>query len=131
MRAFKSRPPHINKMRTGPTNQVLQGLIRELKKKSLEHNSKLWKRVADDLSKPARQRRIVNLYKINKNTKDKETVVVPGKVLAVGELDHSVVVAAFSFSGEAAQKINKVGKAITISELIKEDPKGKKIRILG
>ena len=131
MRAFESRPPHIYKMRTGPTNQVLRDLIQELKKKSGEHNSKLWKRVARDLEKPARQRRIVNLYKINKNSKAKDTVVVPGKVLALGDLDHSVVIAAFSFSDEALQKINKIGKAISISELIKEDPKGKRIRILG
>ena len=118
-------------MRTGPTNPQLRGLIQELKKKSFENGENIWKRIADDLEKPSRQRRVVNLYKINKNTKDKETVIVPGKVLSVGELDHNVVVAAFNFSDSAVEKINKVGKAITINELMKEDSKGKKIKILG
>jgi large subunit ribosomal protein L18e len=118
-------------MRTGPTNPELAKLISDLYEKSEEHSSPLWKRLAEDLSKSTRQRRIVNLYKINKFSKENETVVVPGKVLSVGEIDHKVTVAAFSFSGSALDKINKLGKAITISELIKNSPKGKNIRILG
>ena len=114
-----------------PTNPVLQGLIQELKKKANEHKASIWKRIAEDLSKSSRQRRIINLYKINKYTKENETVIVPGKVLSVGDLDHNVTVAAFDFSGSASEKINKVGKAISINELIPEDPKGKRIRILG
>ena len=117
--------------KTNATNPVLKNLIVELRKKSNEHNAGIWKRLAEDLEKPTRKRRIVNLYKINKYTKDNETVVVPGKVLAVGELDHNVTVAAFTFSGTARDKINKVGKAIPINDLLKEDPKGKRIRILG
>jgi large subunit ribosomal protein L18e len=117
--------------RTGPTNPLLQGLIQELKKKSVEHGVNIWKRVANDLEKPSRKRRIVNLYKINEYTKDDETVIVPGKVLSVGDLDHAVTVAAFSFSGAALDKINKKGKAMLINDLIKESPKGKKIRIIG
>ena len=102
--------------RTGPTNPVLSGLIQELRKKANEHKASIWKRVADDLERPTRKRRVVNLYKINKFAKNNETVIVPGKVLAVGELDHNVTVAAFTFSGAASDKINKVGKAIPINE---------------
>jgi large subunit ribosomal protein L18e len=118
-------------MRTGPTNPELRNLINELRKQSRDHQVKIWKRVAEDLEKPSRQRRIVNLYKINKYTKENETIIVPGKVLGVGELDHNLVVAAFGFSESAVEKINKIGKAIQIKELIKESPKGKKIRIIG
>ncbi len=114
-------------MRTGPTNTELKALIQELKKKSHEHDVKIWRRIADDLARPSRQRRIVNLYKINKYTKENETIVVPGKVLAVGDLDHNIVVAAFNFSGAAVEKINIVGKAISINELMQESPKGKRI----
>ena len=49
--------------RTGLTNPQLQDLIKELKKKSIEHKVKIWKRIADDLEKPVRQRRIINFYK--------------------------------------------------------------------
>lgn len=117
--------------RTGPTNPELKTLIQELKDKSREHDVNIWRRIAEDLERSTRQRRIVNIYKINKYTEKDETVVVPGKVLAVGELDHNVVVAAFKFSGSAADKINKVGKALTIDQLLKESPKGKGIRIIG
>jgi large subunit ribosomal protein L18e len=117
--------------RTGPTNPILVELVNELKKKAQEHNCNIWKRIAIDLEKPTRKRRIVNLYKINKYTKNNETIIVPGKVLAVGDLDHKVTIAAFSFSGNAMEKINKLGKAVYISELIRESPKGKGIRIIG
>ncbi len=118
-------------MRTGTTNPLLKELIQELRKKAQEHGANIWKRIAEDLEKSTRQRRIVNLYKINKYTKENETVVVPGKVLSVGDLDHNVTIAAFTFSGAALDKINKKGKALTIGELIQDDPKGKRIRILG
>jgi large subunit ribosomal protein L18e len=117
--------------RTGPTNQHLADLIQELRKKANEHKSSIWKRVADDLARSSRQRRIVNLYRLDKKTKEGETVVVPGKVLGIGELNHKLTVAAWSFSGSAFEKINKVGKAIPITELIKESPKGKRIKIIG
>ena len=117
--------------RTGPSNPILQELIKELRKKSFEHKCNLWSRLAEDLEKSSRQRREVNLYKINAYAGDNETVVVPGKVLATGVLDHKVTVAAFSFSGAAIEKINQIGKAIHIKDLIKDNPKGKKIRILG
>jgi large subunit ribosomal protein L18e len=102
-----------------------------LRKKSSELDAAIWSRVAEDLEKPTRKRRIVNLYKLNKYTKGGEIVVVPGKVLAVGDIDHPITVAAWAFSGNAAEKINKKGKAIAINDLIKDSPKGKKIRIIG
>jgi len=117
--------------RTGTSNPHLKELITELKKKASEHGARIWKRIAVDLEKPTRQRRIVNLYKINKFTKKDETVIVPGKVLGLGELNHKVTVAAWQFSDSAVEKINKVGKAIRIFDLLKESPKGKRIRIMG
>ena len=66
--------------RTGPTNIVLLNLISELKKNSIEQNSAIWKRLAIDLERPARQRRVINLSKINMHAKDNEIIVVPGKV---------------------------------------------------
>ena len=115
-------------MRTGPTNPYLKTLIRELKQLSREQNVNIWKRVAEDLNKSTRQRRAVNLSKINTYTKANETVIVPGKVLASGELDHKVEIAAFQFS-EAAKK--KVKTLMKIQELMKKNPKGKKVRIIG
>jgi len=115
--------------RTGPTNLQLKNLISELSKK---RDSKIWKRVANDLKKPTRQRRIVNLYKINKFARDGETIIVPGKVLSIGELDKKVEVAAYQFSDSAKEKIEKKqGTVLSISELLEKNPNGKKVRILG
>jgi len=117
--------------RTGPTNYQLNLLIAELEQKASEKGIKLWKRLAIELKKPSRQRRTVNIYKIDKYSKEGETVVVPGKVLNVGELTKKVEVAAFSFSQSAEEKIKKQGKAISIHELLTKNPEGKKVRILG
>ena len=117
--------------RTGPTNQNLINLITELKVLANKENVRLWKRIAKDLERPTRIRRSVNIYKINKYTKDKETALIPGKVLSQGDLTKKISVAAFTFSDKAKEKINKIGKTLSIQELIKENPKGKNIRIIG
>ncbi len=116
--------------RTGPTNFQLQQLLLELENRSLE--SKFWKRVLTDIKKPARQRRTVNLYKIDQYAQAGETVLVPGKVLSLGEITKKIDVAAVNFSEEAKRKIEQAqGKAFTIQELIQHNPQGKNVRILG
>lgn len=117
--------------RTGPANPHLRELIAMLKKQASVAQAKIWKRVAYELERPSRQRRIVNLYKIDRFADKNETVVVPGKVLGIGELTKNVCVAAFAFSRNAAQKINKVGKTMMIGELLKTNPKGRGVRLLG
>jgi large subunit ribosomal protein L18e len=104
----------------------------ELKKASIEQDVAIWKRVAIDLEKPTKQRRIVNLSKIDRYCKDDETIVVPGKVLSMGDLKKKATIAAYNFSGSAMDKIKEAGgKAISIQELLKKNPKGSKVRILG
>ncbi|MBI3027868.1 50S ribosomal protein L18e [Candidatus Woesearchaeota archaeon] len=118
--------------RTGPTNPLLQGLVHELKKRSNEHSVNLWKRIASDLEKPTRQRRVVNLSSISRYTKENEIVVVPGKVLGAGNLNHRLTISAFQFSDGAKEKIEKAGaKIIPLLELSRENPSGKGIRIIG
>ena len=117
--------------RTGPTNLSLKTLLIELRKLSNKEKVKIWKRVAEDLSKSTRQRREVNLFEIEKHSKDGDIILVPGKVLSKGEIHKKVIVAAFRFSASAENAIKKVGKAITIRELMKSNPKGSKVRIFG
>jgi large subunit ribosomal protein L18e len=117
--------------KTGPQTLNLRNLIRELNTLGKKNKSKLWLRIASDLSKPTRIRRTVNLYKIEKHTKEGETALVPGKVLSVGDLNKPLTIAAYQFSEKAEEKINKVGKALKLQELIKTNPEGKKVRIIG
>ena len=114
----------------GTTNYQMQLLLQELEPKVKD--SRFWRRIVKDLKKPSRQRRIVNLYKINKYVKEGETIIVPGKVLSVGDLDKKVDIAALNFSNGAKEKIIEAkGKAMTIKELLQINPEGKKVRILG
>ncbi|RLE83677.1 MAG: 50S ribosomal protein L18e [Thermoprotei archaeon] len=117
--------------RTGPTNIHLRRLIHHLRKASRENKVKIWRRVAELLSRPTRNKVEVNISKINRYTEDGDVVVVPGKVLGSGELDHKVIVAAWSFSRKAYDKISKSGKAISIKELIESNPKGKGVKIIA
>ena len=74
----------------------------------------------------------VNLNRISKYTGEKETALIPGKVLSTGELTKKVSIAAWSFSEKSQEKITKAGgKHMSIEELVKNNPKGKDIRILG
>src|SRR3989344_1886309 len=118
--------------RTGPTNPVAQQLITELKVVARKEDAPLWARIALDLERPTRNRRAVNVYTIDKYAKEGETVVIPGKVLGTGDLSHKVTVAAFTFSKQAVDKIHGAGgKVLAIHELLKQNPKGSKERVLG
>jgi large subunit ribosomal protein L18e len=112
-------------------NEQLMELLQLLKKTAIENDAAIWKRVASDLEAPTRRRRVVNVYKLEKYTKDNETVVVPGKVLGTGELNKKITVAAYTFSEQAVQKINAKGKCLSIKELVEKNPKGNKVRIMG
>tara|TARA_Y100000294_G_C8558645_1_gene338145 strand:- start:1197 stop:1559 length:363 start_codon:yes stop_codon:yes gene_type:complete len=118
--------------RTGPANKHLRNLIQELIRLSADQDVKIWKAIAKNLNRPTRQRTIINLFKINKLAKENETVIIPGKVLGNGELNRKITISAFYFSKSAKEKIKQCGcKAITINELIKTNPKGSKVRIIG
>ena len=110
----------------------MQKLIQSLRKESTTSQAALWDRVADDLEKSTRQRRVVNISRIARNTQPNETVVVPGKVLGSGALPHSVVVAALAFSEGAKERIEQAkGKALTIEQLLKQKPKARDLKLIG
>lgn len=113
------------------TNPRLIKLIESLKAKSREEDVMIWKDIAKRLERPTRNYSKVNLSQINRNTKKNETVLVPGKVISAGTLDHPVTVAGLGFSKVAVDKIKSVkGKSMTIEQLIKDNPKGTGVRII-
>lgn len=107
------------------TNIHLRKLISKLRKLK----KPIWRKVAEDLERPRRIRRCVNLSRINRYTEDGDVIVVPGKVLGTGKLDHKVIVGAWQFSEAAKRKIEEAGgKALSLEEFItKYDGKGVKI----
>ncbi|MEM1689959.1 MAG: 50S ribosomal protein L18e [Thermofilaceae archaeon] len=117
--------------RTVSTNVHLRRLIHHLRKKARENKAPVWRRVAELLERPARTRPAVNISKINRYTRDGDTVVIPGKVLGCGTLNHRVVVAAYASSEKAREKIVAAGgEVITIPQLIERNPRGSGVRIL-
>jgi large subunit ribosomal protein L18e len=114
------------------TNPILIKLIQDLKKQSSEKDVGIWKDIALRLEKSSKNWPVVNLDRISKYINDKETALIPGKVLSSGNLTKKVTIAAWSFSEKSYEKIKKAGgKAISIDKLIKDNPKGENIRILG
>ena len=118
-------------VRTGPTNPRLLDMIKELQIASAKNKVEIWSRVASDLERPTRIRREVTIRDLNRFCKDKDIIVVPGKVLGNEILEPKATVAAWKFSNGALESINKNGKAIMIHELIKLNPTGKGVRIIG
>lgn len=114
------------------TNPELISLIRDLKKNSRENKAEIWSSLANRLANSKRSRIAVNVSRLNRYTKDNETVVVPGKVLGAGKADHSMNVAAFAFSDVAQSKIQKAkGKCLSIRDLMKKNPSGKNVKLMG
>jgi large subunit ribosomal protein L18e len=111
---------------TGPSNYYTRKLIRDLWKTK----RRIWKQISKKLSGARSGRIEANLYRINKKTKENDVIVIPGKVLANGDLDHKITIACLEFSKSAQQKIEDSGsKVISIDELLQQNPEGKNIKI--
>jgi len=111
---------------TGPSNYYNRKLIRELWKTK----RRIWKKVSKKLSGPRRERIEANLYRINKKTKENDVIVVPGKVLGLGEIDHKLTIACLNCSKTARKKIETSGsKLLSIEELLEQNPEGKEVKV--
>ncbi len=92
---------------------------------------KNWVEVAGILSGPTRKRININLEKVDKEAEEGKTVVVPGKVLSLGEITKKIKIAALGFSEKAKEKLLKSNsEVLSIIEEIKKNPEAKGIKIL-
>jgi len=113
-------------------NNTITMLAKELKKLSIEKKAPFWKRIALELEKPSRNKRVVNLWKLQKVCKADETIIVPGKVLGDGLINKKLTVVALSFSKDAKQKLSAAGvNALSIQDLMKKNPEAKGVRIIA
>ncbi|MDD3985854.1 MAG: 50S ribosomal protein L18e [Methanobacterium sp.] len=113
------------------TNPNLKKIMVTLKEKSYSEDAAIWKDIAKRLERPTRKTAEVNISDINRYTSPDEIILVPGKVLGNGSLDHKVKVAALSFSKSAEEKIATTGgECMNILDVVEENPKGSKIRII-
>jgi len=119
-------------MKKGTTSYTNKGLIIEFEKLSRQTKKPLFARILKELKSATRQKRDVNLSKINRYSIAGSNIIVVGKVLASGELDHKVNVIAFNYSASALDKLKKSGStAKDLSDLAKDKKIPSKVIILG
>ena len=107
-------------------------MINDFEKLYRKEKRPLFKRIIDELKKSSRQKRDLNISKINRYSVEGSNVIVLGKVLSAGSMDHKVNVLAFAYSKDALEKLKKSGSsAKLIDELAKSGKVPQKVIILG
>ena len=90
-----------------------------------------WLEVASMLAGPRRNRININLEEIDKEAKEGETIVIPGKVLSQGEVSKKIKIVSLNFSEKAKEKLLNAGvELLNILEEIKKNPQAKNIKVL-
>jgi large subunit ribosomal protein L18e len=103
-----------------------------LAKSSRERKQAIWRAASRKLGGNRQNRALVNVGEISRNTKEGAKVIVPGKVLGGGELDHKVTVGAYTFSEGARAKIYEAGgKCFTLLDFVVDNKNSKNVMILG
>jgi large subunit ribosomal protein L18e len=111
---------------------TLNNTIWTLRNARKKNKVPIWKAVIKELSRPRSNRREVNIGQLAHVTKDKEVVIVPGKILGSGEISHRLTVWCFTISEVATRKLlDAGGKILPLDSLIKKYPDGKGVRIIG
>jgi len=125
------RGSHMSKLNR-KTNQSLVALIGDLKEQSRSTGSALWRDVALRLESSRSNWAEPNLSRLSRHARNEKMILVPGKLLGSGDVEGKPSVAAYSVSAGARTKIEDAGgRILTIRELMKENPEGKEVRILG
>lgn len=116
----------ISKQEKRKTNPSLVETIRLAKK-----NEK-WLDVAGLLSGPRRRKVNLNLSEIDKEVKEGDSVLIPGKVLSQGNVSKKIKVVGLGFSKNAKEKLlNSKCEVVYIKDEIKKNPSAKGLKILN
>lgn len=90
------------------------------------------RRLLEELGKPNRRRRELNLGQLERVARPGEIIFVPGKVLGGGYIKKKLTVGAFSFSSKAYRQILEAGgEALTLKEFLSRYGSGSGVRLVG
>lgn len=104
--------------------EVVETIIKAKKKDK-------WLEIAGILSMPRRLRVGINLDKIEKESKEGDTILIPGKVLGNGNITKKIRIVALSFSQEAEKKLKeRKCEIVSITEEIEKNPKMQGVKII-
>lgn len=113
------------KIETKTQNKELYDLISDLRKYSIKTGDKIWRKIALFLAKSKQNKVSVNLSKLNKFSKAKDIIIVPGKILSTGNFEKdNITLVSYSISQTALEKVNNSkSKYFSLSEFLKSNPK--------
>jgi large subunit ribosomal protein L18e len=98
---------------------------------SLASKSPAWFKFAKLFSQSTRKHSAVNLGKIDTQTSMGDTIIVPGRVLGVGEITKKVRICSFGISKEARENLKKTrSEWIHVLDEIKKNPKAEGIKVI-
>ncbi|HYB03282.1 MAG TPA: 50S ribosomal protein L18e [Nitrososphaerales archaeon] len=113
-------------------NQFRLKLGYDLRKQSRTSKHAIWKTASEEILARRKHRPEVNVGVISRNSKEGSRVLVPGKVLGIGKIDHKVTVGAYSYSQEAKTKIKSAGgDCLSIREFMASTSSVKDVLLLG
>ncbi|MDE0707527.1 MAG: 50S ribosomal protein L18e [Candidatus Poseidoniales archaeon] len=114
------------------TNPGLVTLIGDLKAQTRSNGAPLWRDIALRLERSRSNWAAPNLSRLSRFASEEKFILVPGKLLGSGELSSKHTVAAYSVSTSARAKIEAAGgEVVSIPDLMKKNPTGKGVFILG
>ena len=107
-------------------------LAHSLEKRARQSKQSIWRVASRKVVGPRQNRSLVNVGEISRHTKDGSKIVVAGKVLGGGEIDHKVTVGAYSFSEGARSKITKLGgRCFNLQDFMNENANVKDVLLFG
>jgi len=90
-----------------------------------------WNKYAKILSQSTQKQSSVNLEVIDKQTSIGDTVLVPGRVLSMGEITKKIRICSFGISKEALERLAKTrSEWVNILDEIKKNPKAEGLKII-
>src|SRR5438132_11918281 len=114
------------------TGQIILQMAKQLRGASKKNNAPIWLKLSKLALKPSRARRVMNLGQLDKFVNDNDVIVVPGKVLGTGNISHKITLCSFSISTSGAKKVvQSGGKVVDFAQLIKSNPTGNGVKIIG
>ncbi len=123
--------------RTTSRTKIKKNLARKLSPEIVETielalKHKPWTEIAKLLSSSTSKYSSINLKDIDKQTSPGDTVVIPGKVLGVGNLTKKLRICALGFSSSAREKAKSTSsELVSLAQEIKINQKAEGIKIIN